>query len=89
VPQGFFGADFRPACRRHDYAYAGPGSRRIFDSRLERELLQACRQSRFPLGCRVTAKAMAVGTKLFGGLYRSAHSVNRSGRNLSRSLRSY
>ncbi|MBA3314556.1 MAG: phospholipase [Planctomycetota bacterium] len=68
VPQGFAGADFRPACARHDHCYTIPGtSRRVCDRRFHRELLCACDNSRRPILCRLTANTMGVVTKLFGG----------------------
>jgi hypothetical protein len=68
VPQGFAGADFRPACARHDHCYTIPGtSRRVCDNQFHRDLLYACNNSRHPILCRMTAHTMGVVTKLFGG----------------------
>lgn len=68
VPQGFAGADFRPACARHDRCYGTPGvSRAECDRNFHRGLRCACKNSRHPILCRVTADTMFVATRLFGG----------------------
>jgi hypothetical protein len=59
LPQGFLGADFRPACRNHDDNYDTPNSnKRQADQQLRRETLAACESSRFKLGCRMMARTM-------------------------------
>ena len=68
IPQGFAGADFRPACARHDRCYTIPGtSRRVCDNQFHRDLRCACNNSRHPILCRMMANTMGVVTKLFGG----------------------
>jgi hypothetical protein len=68
VPQGFAGADFRPACAVHDRCYSIPGvSRRYCDRQFHRGLLDSCRNSRRPILCRLTAHTMFGITRLFGG----------------------
>lgn len=68
VPQGFAGADFRPACAVHDRCYSTPGvSRHDCDRQFSRSLKAACNQSRHPFLCRMTTCTMSVATKLFGG----------------------
>ena len=68
IPQGFSGADFRPACSLHDRCYTMPGiSRRYCDRQFHRGLLNSCRNSRHPILCRLTAHTMFGLTRLFGG----------------------
>lgn len=68
IPQGFAGADFRPACARHDACYSMPGaSRRECDRQFSRGLHAACGNSRHPILCHMTAGTMTVMTRLFGG----------------------
>jgi hypothetical protein len=68
IPQGFAGADFRPACARHDRCYATPGaSRRDCDRQFSRGLHSACANSRHPVLCHMTAGTMSVVTRLLGG----------------------
>ncbi len=67
IPQGVGGADFRPACRRHDACYDTPGSNKTqCDRRYRREMLGTCRNSRHPILCRMTANLM-YGFTAFGG----------------------
>lgn len=89
VPQEFMGADFRPACRKHDRCYASSTSRRVCDDRFERDMLRACRCSRFPLGCRMMAKMMGTTTKVWGGLYRARDVVSDGGRRVMNTGRSF
>ena len=68
VPQGFAGADFRPACARHDACYSASGvTRGQCDRQFRRDLHRACGHSRCPILCHVTAETMSVVTRLFGG----------------------
>ncbi|QDT65761.1 phospholipase A2 [Calycomorphotria hydatis] len=67
IPQGFAGADFRPACRRHDACYRIHGvSRAACDRQFYRDLHCACRNSKFPWLCRLHAKTYYNSVKLFG-----------------------
>ncbi len=76
-PQGFMGADFKPACRRHDRCYQSSTSRRTCDKRFFRELDRACRKSRFKLGCRMTTSLMKSAVKVFGGIARGRDAARR------------
>lgn len=68
VPQGFHGADYRPACARHDRCYSTPGaSRYACDKRFQQDLHCACRNSRYPVLCRMQANMYYAATRLFGG----------------------
>lgn len=59
IPQGIAGADFRPACRKHDRCYGTLGSRKTgCDRRFLGELTNSCKNSRHPVLCRVTARLM-------------------------------
>ena len=59
IPQGVAGADFRPACRRHDACYDTLGvNRAACDRRYHRAMQCACDQSRHPLFCRFVARVM-------------------------------
>ena len=68
IPQGFFGADFRAACRRHDACYDTPGaSRATCDRQFLHDMRSACAHSRFPRLCRGFAGAMHRATVRRGG----------------------
>jgi len=59
IPQGAAGADFRPACRRHDACYEIPGvDKRACDRQFLRGMHAACENSRHPLWCRFVANQM-------------------------------
>jgi hypothetical protein len=59
IPQGAFGADFRPACRAHDACYDTLGANRAeCDARFLSGMLRACESSRRPCLCRMTARLM-------------------------------
>ncbi|WP_153555740.1 hypothetical protein [Roseimaritima sediminicola] len=65
IPQGAGGADFRPACRRHDACYTIPGaSRQQCDRQFLRDMQCACDNSRHPIRCRITARLMYMATRL-------------------------
>ena len=67
VPQGAFGADFRPACRSHDACYDTLGANRAdCDARYLQSMLCACEQSRHPILCRMAARAMHRATAKHG-----------------------
>lgn len=59
IPQGAFGGDFRPACRRHDACYDTPGANRAAcDARFLTDMLDSCANARHPRLCRMTARVM-------------------------------
>ena len=59
IPQGAFGADFRPACRAHDACYDTPGAdKSTCDRNYLRAMECACESSRHPVLCRMVARAM-------------------------------
>jgi len=79
IPQGAFGADFRPACRAHDACYDTPGANRAAcDSRFLAGMLCACERSRHPVLCRMTARIMYRATAKHGEeSFRSAQAIAR------------
>ena len=67
VPQEVAGADFRPACRKHDLCYEVPGADRSACDRQYLEDMQgACAASRRPRCCRTVARLMYVTTRIAG-----------------------
>lgn len=59
IPQGAFGADFRPACRAHDACYDTPGAdKSTCDRNYLRAMECACESSRHPVLCRIVARTM-------------------------------
>jgi hypothetical protein len=69
LPQGGFGADFRPSCATHDACLASGRSRRECDREFYNSMNCACENSRHPFLCRVRAFRYYAGVRLFGGLY--------------------
>lgn len=67
VPQGAFGADFRPACRQHDRCYSACGAdRKQCDRQLKADMHCACQHSKHPVLCRMAANHRYRMTRLFG-----------------------
>jgi len=67
VPQGVAGADFRPACVRHDACYDTYGANKVAcDRKYLREMQCACKNSRRPILCRFTARVMYAVTRRGG-----------------------
>ena len=62
IRQGFFGADFRPACRAHDACLL---SDRECDRIFYRDMRSACENSTHPMLCRLKAKQFFLGAWLF------------------------
>lgn len=77
IPQGAFGADFRPACRSHDACYDTPGAdRAACDARYLQTMQCACEQSRHPVLCRMVARSMYRVTHRHGEeSFRSAQAI--------------
>jgi len=77
IPQGAFGADFRPACRSHDACYDTPfADRAACDSRYLAAMECACQNSRHPILCRMVARAMYRVTSKHGEeSFRSAQAI--------------
>lgn len=69
LPQGGFGADFRPSCATHDACLASGRSRRECDREFYNSMNCACESSRHPFLCRMRAFRYYAGVRLFGGLY--------------------
>ena len=67
IPQGAFGADFRPACRQHDWCYQSGLSRKACDRAFRQQMHCACAGSRHPFLCRMVANHQYRMTRLFGG----------------------
>lgn len=76
VPQGFGGADFRPACNQHDLCYGTLGVSRSFcDDQFSRDLMRSCTlpSVQNPLRCLEGAAIYSTGVRVFGrGSYREA-----------------
>ena len=67
VPQGYLGADFKPACYGHDACYTWPGwSRSACDRRYLSQMLRSCDNSLWPGGCRMQAHLFYGSVRLFG-----------------------
>ena len=59
VPQGSAGADFKPACRKHDRCYGTCGAdRAACDCQFLKDMLCQCQYSRNPCRCQRTAWMM-------------------------------
>lgn len=70
VKQGFAGADFRGACDFHDRCLlSGCTDRKTCDKLFLAYLDNACNCSAFPILCRIKAREMYLGVRLFGWLY--------------------
>lgn len=70
VKQGFGGADYRPACARHDECLAsGQHSRYCCDRQFLDDLDAACCNSSNPWLCRLKAREYYLGVRLFGWMY--------------------
>jgi hypothetical protein len=69
VPQGFYGADFRPACARHDECLLSCTCRRDCDRQFLCDMNCACECSRHPRLCRAKARCYYAMARLLGGLY--------------------
>lgn len=70
VKQGFAGADFRGACDFHDRCLlSGCTDRKTCDKMFLAYLDNACNCSAFPILCRIKAREMYLGVRLFGWLY--------------------
>ena len=72
IPQGFYGADFRPACAAHDACYTGSGfSRSECDRQFLCNMQAACDCSSNPRACYRKARFYYNTARLFGGsMYR-------------------
>ena len=71
IPQGFAGADFRPACRQHDDCYDNHGvPRKHCDQAFRADMYRACENSRHPRLCRMTANRRYRTVRLLGAPYR-------------------
>lgn len=70
IPQGFFGADYRPACAQHDACLmSGCYSRKACDRMFLANMDCACNHSRFPILCRLEARKCYLGVRLFGWMF--------------------
>ena len=70
TPQGHRGADFRPACSRHDDCYSsGLFSRKQCDRDFLNGMLCSCQNSKNPAACARRARFMHMNVRLFGGLF--------------------
>lgn len=68
--QGFYGADFRPACQRHDECYeSGCCNRKACDQQFYHDMCEACECSTNPAACRRKAKMYYTAARLFGWMY--------------------
>lgn len=62
VKQGFFGADFRPACQGHDTCQGLP---RDCDRRFLQDMYTACDSSTNPRKCRRKARSYFLGSRMY------------------------
>ncbi len=70
LPQGFAGADFRPACAGHDACLASKcHPRKVCDKAFLYSMDSACNNSKFPLLCRLEARKCYLGVRLFGWMF--------------------
>jgi len=68
IPQEWYGANFRPACNKHDACVRIPGQSRFqCDRRFWRDIRSECRYSARPQECRRVAGAMYLVSRFFGG----------------------
>ncbi len=68
IPQDWAGANFRPACARHDACLnCGYASRRQCDRQFARDLRDSCRNSAQPWECRRVARLMNRAVRSYGG----------------------
>jgi hypothetical protein len=70
IPQGFYGADFRPACAAHDACYQTCTNRRDCDQMFLHNMQSACACSANPRACNRKAHCYYMAARLFGGIYR-------------------
>jgi len=72
IPQGFHGADFRPACAAHDACYTGSGiGRAECDRQFLSNMSAACACSSNPRACQRKARLYYGLARIFGGsMYR-------------------
>jgi hypothetical protein len=62
IKQGFFGADFRPACQAHDTCEASP---RECDRRFLQDMYTACESSTNPHRCRKKARTYYLASRIY------------------------
>ncbi|MFK7818331.1 MAG: hypothetical protein AB8G99_06415 [Planctomycetaceae bacterium] len=67
IPQGWAGADFRPACARHDACLNSGCNRQWCDSQFQTELMNSCRYSSQPDQCRRVTALMSRVTRSYSG----------------------
>lgn len=70
ISQGFYGADFRCACARHDACYDAGCCRRNCDRQFLCDMNDACECSEHPHKCRCKARCYYCMARLFGGCTR-------------------
>lgn len=69
VKQGFFGADFRPACANHDACLANGVPKSCCDQQFLNDMNAACECSSNPRACQRKARFYYNVTRVFGGLF--------------------
>ncbi|APW61561.1 hypothetical protein [Paludisphaera borealis] len=62
MKQGFFGADFRPACQAHDTCETSP---RDCDRQFLCDMYAACESSTNPGKCRKKARSYFLGSRVY------------------------
>ena len=77
IPQGWRGADFRPACRVHDVCYTTSATdRKQCDAEFGKSLEASCANSRRPRMCRFVARVMARSVDRYGArAYRQGQQI--------------
>lgn len=67
IPQGWRGAEFKPACRKHDACYVMPGTNRVVcDKQFQQDLLASCANSKRPRQCERVVNLMHKAVDRFG-----------------------
>ncbi len=70
IRQGFYGADFRPACACHDACLQSGCCRRDCDRQFLCNMYSACECSSNPRACQRKARMYYRAARLFGGFFR-------------------
>lgn len=70
VQQGFYGADFRPACAKHDECLQSCSDRRSCDQQFKCDMYDACECSCNPAKCRCKARCYYCMARMCGWIYR-------------------
>lgn len=79
IPQTWYGADFRPACSRHDACLSGHcQNRKQCDRQFTADLRQACKYSSRPRECKRVTRLMSRAVRSYGGRPLTAYEKNQA-----------